>query len=121
MDSRDPCFAWVPRHRGNDRRSRRRSGMKMRLILTAVVFVVLVFVAAAFSALNPDAVPRVTVEELKAMLLGGRDVVILDVRSGGSYNASKVKIKGAVRIPPQELKDRFSEISKGKKVVAYCT
>ena len=96
--------------------------MKRRLILTAVVFVVLAFVAAAFSASPaPDAVPRVTVEELKAMLLGGRDVVILDVRSGGSYNASKVKIKGAVRIPPQELKDRLSEISKGKKVVAYCT
>ena len=94
--------------------------MKRRLTLT--VFAILVFVATAFSAsLTPEAVPRVTVKELESMLAGGRAVVILDLRSNGSYNANNAKIKGAIRIPPRELKDRMAEIPKGKKIVTYCT
>ena len=94
--------------------------MKKRLFLIA--FAMQVFVAAVFSvSCFGEAVPRVTVKELESMLSGGRDVVIIDIRTGGSYNASKVKIKGAVRMPPSELKGRLSEIPKGKKVVAYCT
>ena len=96
--------------------------MKRRLILTAVVFVVFAFVVAAFSASPaPDSVPRVTVEELKAMMLGGRDVLILDLRSSGAYNASKVKIKGAVRIEQARFMDNISGLPKRKKIITYCT
>ncbi|MEK7313630.1 MAG: rhodanese-like domain-containing protein [Deltaproteobacteria bacterium] len=89
--------------------------MKKRLTLTAVVFVVSAFVATAFSA--SPAVPRVTVKELNVMMLGKRDVLILDLRSFGAYNASKVKIKGAVRIEPAQ----FMDLPKGKKIITYCT
>ena len=93
--------------------------MKRGLILTAIVFVVLAFVATAFSA--SPAVPRVAVKELKAMMLGGRDVLILDLRSSGAYNASKVKIKGAVRIDAARFMDNISDFPKRKKIVTYCT
>ena len=93
--------------------------MKRGLILTAIVFVVLAFVATAFS--ESSAVPRVTVKELKAMMLGKRDVLILDLRSSGAYNASKVKIKGAVRIEPARFMDNISDFPKRKKIVTYCT
>ncbi|HZX36110.1 MAG TPA: rhodanese-like domain-containing protein [Thermodesulfobacteriota bacterium] len=94
--------------------------MKRRLILTAIISVV--FVAAAFSASPaPDPVPRVTVEELKAMMLGGRDVLMLDLRSSAAYNASKVKIKGAVRIEQARFMDNISGLPKMKKIITYCT
>lgn len=96
--------------------------MKKGLFLTAVVFVVFAFVAVSFSASPaPDSVPRVTVEELKAMMLGGRDVLILDLRSSGAYNASKVKIKGAVRIEQARFMDNISGLPKRKKIITYCT
>ncbi len=93
--------------------------MKRGLILTAMVFVVLAFAAAAFS--ESSAVPRVTVKELKAMMLGGKDVLILDLRSFGAYNASKVKIKGAVRIDAARFADNISRLPKRKKIITYCT
>jgi len=75
--------------------------------------------AAAFSA--NDSVPRITVQELKAKLDRGEAVVIIDNRTGRDYTDSKIKIKGAIRIPIVQLENRYSELPEDKEIVTYCT
>lgn len=70
-------------------------------------------------ALAADAgAQRITKEELKAKMDKGEDIVILDMRSKGSYDGSNIKIKGAVRLSPTEVE---SKINKDKEVITYCT
>jgi hypothetical protein len=80
----------------------------------------LLIAPVVFSAM--DNVPRITVQELKAKMDRGEDMVILDVRLGSEYAGSKIKIKGAIRIPVFELEDnRYKELPRDKDVIAYCT
>lgn len=80
-----------------------------------------VFLFAPALAAGPDEVPRITPAELKAKFDAQAGVVILDVRTQGSYAVSKFKIKGAVRIPPNELSARAAELPMGAEIVTYCT
>jgi hypothetical protein len=66
-------------------------------------------------------IPRITVDELKAKLAKNAPVFIIDSRSQGSYDGSEIKIKGAVRIPADEIESRLSEIPRDREVVIYCT
>jgi len=83
----------------------------------------LLLLAVALPALagTMDEVRRITVGELKSMIDHGAKIVILDVRSRSSYDSSDVMIKGAMRIPPDELNDRAGELPIGREVVTYCT
>lgn len=64
---------------------------------------------------------RITVEELKASIEKNEPVIILDVRSEGSYESSDKKIKGAVRMLTDEIEARLKEIPRDRLVVTYCT
>ena len=48
-------------------------------IIIAIIFIAMPFIAAA-----DDGVPRIAKEELKAKMDKGEDILILDVRTGGS-------------------------------------
>lgn len=84
-----------------------------------IVFLNHLSVPAVFSA--TDNVPRITVQELKAKIDNGVDVVIVDVRTGQDYADSRIKIKGAVRIPIVQIEERYKELPKDKEIVLYCT
>jgi hypothetical protein len=66
-------------------------------------------------------VPRITVDELKEKLAKNVPVFIIDSRSQGSYDNSEIKIKGAVRIPMDEIEARLKEIPHDREIVVYCT
>jgi 3-mercaptopyruvate sulfurtransferase SseA len=66
-------------------------------------------------------VPRITVDELKERLAKNTPVFIIDSRSQGSYDNSEMKIKGAVRIPADEIESRLGEIPRDREIVVYCT
>ena len=66
-------------------------------------------------------VPRVTVDELKEKLAKNAPIFIIDSRSQGSYDNSEIKIKGAVRIPMDEIEARLKEIPRDREIVVYCT
>lgn len=68
-----------------------------------------------------DGVPRITKEELKAKMDKGQDIIVLDVRTGRSYDGSNVKIKGAMRVSPDDVETRYKELSKEKEIITYCT
>jgi len=91
--------------------------MKKKLLLGClVVFVGMgMFVSRSLSA---DA-PRMTTDELKA-LLGKPDVILLDVRSGSDWKDSDLKIQGAIREEPGQIKSWSEKYSKEKIIVLYC-
>lgn len=62
--------------------------------------------------------PRMSKEDLNA-LLGNPDLVIIDVRYGRDWTNSDVKIKGAVREDPDNLKNWSSKYSPDKTIVFY--
>jgi rhodanese-related sulfurtransferase len=50
--------------------------------------------------------------------LGGRDFVLLDVRTAQGYREGH--IPGAINIPFEELPKRLQELPKGQEVISYC-
>jgi membrane protein DedA with SNARE-associated domain len=68
-------------------------------------------------------VPRVQVEELARKLQSEEKdkVLILDVRSHGYYDPHAERIKGSIRIEPNNLTEELKTIPKDKDVYLYCT
>lgn len=64
---------------------------------------------------------RITVQQLKQKMDANEDIVILDVRSNNSYNTSNVKIRGAIRIDPDQIEAKLKELPKDKEIITYCT
>ena len=70
-----------------------------------------------------DVVPRVQVQELAARLASedaGR-VQIVDVRSHGYYDRGAERIKGSLRIEPNNLEEEIKTLPKDKDIYLYCT
>jgi len=67
-----------------------------------------------------DQVPRISIEDLKDRL-GSSDIVVLDVRTGWSWDASNMKIAGAIREDPKQFSRWYNKYPKDKELVLYCT
>jgi membrane protein DedA with SNARE-associated domain len=68
-------------------------------------------------------VPRIQVQELAARLASeeaGR-VLIVDVRSHGYYDSGGERIKGSIRIEPNNLEEEIKILPKDKDIYLYCT
>jgi len=87
---------------------------------TIVITLVLVALSAIAMAAN-DGVSRITKEQLRAKMEKGEDIIVLDVRTGMSYKGSDIKIKGALRIPPDAIDMRYKELPLDKEIITYCT
>ena len=68
-------------------------------------------------------VPRVQVTEL-ARKLQSQDagkVLLVDVRSHGYYDAGATRMKGSIRIEPNNLAEEIPKLPKDKDIYLYCT
>jgi membrane protein DedA with SNARE-associated domain len=67
--------------------------------------------------------PRVQVQELAARLASDEAcrVQIVDVRSHGYYDVGSERIKGSIRIEPNNLDEEVKGLSKDKDIYLYCT
>jgi membrane protein DedA with SNARE-associated domain len=68
-------------------------------------------------------VPRVQVEEL-ARKLASEDngkILLVDVRSHGYYDAQAARIKGSIRLEPNNLSEELKTLPKDKDIYVYCT
>ena len=68
-------------------------------------------------------VPRVQVEELVRKLAseGADRVLVVDVRSHGYYDEDAARIKGSIRIEPNNLEEELKRLPVDKDVYLYCT
>jgi 3-mercaptopyruvate sulfurtransferase SseA len=89
------------------------------LFFLSIAFLHHLTAPAVFS--QADDVQRITVQELKAKMDKGEGLVVVDVRTGKDYEGSKIKIKGAVRIPIVQLEERYRELPMDKEIITYCT
>ena len=68
-----------------------------------------------------DGVARITKAELRKKIDKGEQVIILDVRTAGSYNGSTIRIKGDVRKEPDMAESWYKDLPMDKEIVTYCT
>jgi membrane protein DedA with SNARE-associated domain len=68
-------------------------------------------------------VPRVQVEELARRLASEEkeDILVVDVRSHGYYDARAMRIKGSLRLEPNNLAEELKNFPKNKNIYLYCT
>jgi len=64
--------------------------------------------------------PRIDVAEAKALVDSG-EAIVLDVVASHVWPSMSRTIRGSVRIPPEEIEDRFEQLPRNKAIIAYCT
>ena len=95
--------------------------MRIGFAVRAWITVSISWAALAIStAYGEGEAARMTQEELKGRL-GDPAVVIVDVRTEGSWKASESKIKGAVREDPSGVEEWINKYPKDKTLVFYCS
>ncbi|MBA3239895.1 MAG: hypothetical protein H0T60_01550 [Acidobacteria bacterium] len=89
--------------------------MKRRIFLSLLTAVLLGGLTGSGIAQQkqPD---RITLDEFKALVEGGKPVLVLDVR--GQIGT---KIKGAKHVPLGDLEARLSELPRDREIVTYCS
>jgi membrane protein DedA with SNARE-associated domain len=70
-----------------------------------------------------DTIPRVPVDDLARRLTSdeAKNMLIADVRSHGYYDADAERIKGSVRIEPNNLIEEIKNLPKDREIFLYCT
>lgn len=68
-------------------------------------------------------VPRVHVKDVSRRLASSdaQKILIADVRSYGYYDAAAVRIKGAIRLEPNNISTRASQLPRDRDLYLYCT
>jgi membrane protein DedA with SNARE-associated domain len=68
-------------------------------------------------------VPRVQVKDVSRRLASSdtQKILIADVRSYGYYDAAAVRIKGAIRLEPNNIATQANQLPRDKDLYLYCT
>ena len=91
-----------------------------RKLCNGVTGIVVLAILCVFAqATLAEEVARMTQEGLKAKI-DNPDVIIVDVRIKRDWDASKFKVKGAVRIDPKQSIPWFEMYPKDNTIVVYC-
>jgi hypothetical protein len=59
--------------------------------------------------------------EARLNLEGAPDIIIADVRSHGYYDQGEQRVKGSIRIEPNNLESFIETLPKGAPIYLYCT
>lgn len=92
--------------------------MKSLTTILLIVTVGLLHIVSCTKPSGPQAVPRMTVEQLKANL-DDPNLIIIDVRTGPDWKNSPVKIKGAIHEEPFRIGTWIEKYPTDKTVVIY--
>jgi membrane protein DedA with SNARE-associated domain len=67
-------------------------------------------------------VPRITVDDLAERMASNRDeIIVADTRSHGYYDRKSRRIKGSIRLEPNNLRAEMEKLPREKKIYLYCT
>jgi membrane protein DedA with SNARE-associated domain len=100
------------------------AGRVMEVVVLASLIVYAIYRGVQFRRYKKYRVmPRVQVEELAARLASdeAHRVLIVDVRSHGYYDIGTERIKGSIRIEPNNLEEEIKDLPKDKDIYLYCT
>jgi rhodanese-related sulfurtransferase len=96
----------------------------MRNLINALFLVATLLLIAACAPAPQTAAPAggfttISVDELKARLDAGEELLVLDVRTPEEY-AQDGHIAGSTLLPLQELPQRMDELPKGQPIACFC-
>lgn len=100
------------------------AGRVMEIAILIILIVYAVYRATQFLKYRRyGVVPRVQVRELAARLASDQSdrIQIVDVRSHGYYDVGAERIKGSIRIEPNNLDEEIKSLAKDKEIYLYCT
>jgi len=100
------------------------AGRAMEVVIIVALVIYAVYRVIQFRKYREyDVVPRVQVEELAARLASDQAdcVLIADVRSHGYYDVGAERIRGSIRIEPNNLDEEVKNLPKDKDIYLYCT
>ena len=100
------------------------AGRAMEVIIIAVLIAYSVYRVSQFYRYSKYRImPRIQVQELAARIAAGDGdrLQIVDVRSHGYYDIGAERIKGSIRIEPNNLDEELKNLSKDKDIYLYCT
>jgi len=100
------------------------AGLAMEVVVIAALVVYAVYRGVQFARYKKYRImPRVQVQELVARLASDEAdrVQIVDVRSHGYYDIGTERIKGSIRIEPNNLAEEIKNLPKDKDIYLYCT
>jgi hypothetical protein len=66
---------------------------------------------------SAEQVPRITPQELQALMDSGKGVIVLDTRSREAYDEKH--IAGALSMPSIDMDTRYTELPRDKELVLY--
>ena len=84
-----------------------------------LIFLLAGLLAGLTAIASASDVPKITKEELKAML-GNPDLIIIDVRIERDWKSSALKVKGAVWEDFLDVDTWARKYSRDKTIVLYC-
>jgi membrane protein DedA with SNARE-associated domain len=99
------------------------AGEAMELVVILALVGYAIYRAVQFAKYKKYRImPRVQVQELAARLAEEANrVQIVDVRSHGYYDIGAERIKGSIRIEPNNLEEEIKHLPKDKDIYLYCT
>jgi membrane protein DedA with SNARE-associated domain len=100
------------------------AGRAMEAVVVAALLAYAIYRMVQFRKFSTyRVVPRVQAGELAMRLAaeGPDRVLVVDVRSHGYYDARVERIKGSIRIEPNNLEEEIKNLPKDKDLYLYCT
>jgi rhodanese-related sulfurtransferase len=70
---------------------------------------------------NSNKSRALSVAEIRTILERGEPVTFIDSRTPIAWASSKLKIRGAIRVPIDEVPQHLDTIPRGQQLVVYCT
>ena len=94
-------------------------------VLVIALIGIAAFVAYKFyrrqQVLREHRMAKISADELKNMMDGGQQVIIVDVRNPLSRETDPEAIPGAIHLLFEEIEHRQDELPKNQEIVLYCT
>src|SRR6195256_4052970 len=100
------------------------AGRAMEAVIAAALISYAIYRVVQYRRHRVDRiVPRVQVQELAQRLASEEksNLLIIDVRSHGYYDSGTERIKGSIRIEPNNLEEEIKNLSREKDIYLYCT
>ena len=69
----------------------------------------------------PSNASRLSVAEVQRLLERGDAVTFIDSRNAIAWASSRVKIRGAMRVPIYEVPEHVDKLPHDRRLIVYCT
>lgn len=64
---------------------------------------------------------RITADEIIERINRGEKLSFLDVRNPSAWAEADTKLRGAIRVPADQVAQHLKEIPRGRTIITYCT